>query len=617
MSEYRAMPSLARPGGLRNALKLKRRRVPTLILPVDQPEESENALITLPAPKECDIRVDDNEVLGSSDDEIPVLGPFDNPASEQTTSQVSTIDLNVLALNLTPCKCQNGCLGHLTEQDNSNLKELREKLRKQTKKEQDWMLFHLVKAAKIINPRKNGEKVGNALAYTMLGKPVCVTALLSMLGIGNGRFQRINTALALGRLQPWDDLREYNGGNTAGVNAYLDADAFFCFAYQFLAEPLGDGEDYPAEICMKTMGNYLYSIAQVRDGDPVAHATVGLQVANDMLYMATMSWPELYEYYLAWNIDGINTAYRKASKSCFDKCYNERWSNMLRIRGEGQHGRCKTCAENSKAIRDAETNEEKNVARQKQKKHLNRMFDDRTVDMRLTRMSEISTSANSSFRGVLHMRIDAVNQVQLRYPRNLEDNKQWSTVWRPNLHLTGVIVEGVLELYVVSDQDMMKGSNHEIEVLCRAFDLSKEVLEERGVPMPEHASVKYDNTGREGKNQIVAKMMSTLVGRNKFRSIQDGAPEPGHTHDGLDQRFMVIISCWMREPLIQCPDDFVNSVTARYTPARNRQLSTFYAYTSVNPCITCMKLSQRTGGFIRKLKLKLLICAVHVVFFST
>ena len=171
------------------------------------------------------------------------------------------------------------------------------------------------------------------------------------------------------------------------------------------------------------------------------------------------------------------------------------------------------------------------------------------------------------------MGIDAVNQVQLRYPRNLEDNKQWSNVWRPNLHLTGVIVEGVLEFYAISDQDMMKGSNHEIEVLCRAWDLSKEVLEERGVPMPEHCSVKYDNTGREGKNQIVAKMMSTLVGRKKFRSVQDGAPEPGHTHDGLDQRFMVIISCWMREALIECPGDFVHSIIARYTPARNRQLS--------------------------------------------
>ena len=82
-----------------------------------------------------------------------------------------------------------------------------------------------------------------------------------------------------------------------------------------------------------------------------------------MLFMAAMSWPQLYEYYLAWNMDGINIAYRKASKTCFDKCYNERWSNMLRIRGEGQHGRCKRCAENSKEIRDAQTKEEKNVAR--------------------------------------------------------------------------------------------------------------------------------------------------------------------------------------------------------------------------------------------------------------
>ena len=65
------MHSLARPGGLRNALKLKRRRVPTLILPVDQSEETENALTTLPAPKQCDIILDD------SDYDIPLPGPSD------------------------------------------------------------------------------------------------------------------------------------------------------------------------------------------------------------------------------------------------------------------------------------------------------------------------------------------------------------------------------------------------------------------------------------------------------------------------------------------------------------------------------------------------------------
>eukprot|EP00971_Amphidinium_carterae_P334484 6469801-Amphidinium_carterae.1 len=53
----------------------------------------------------------------------------------------------------------------------------------------------------------------------------------------------------------------------------------------------------------------------------------------------------------------------------------------------------------------------------------------------------------------------------------------------------------------------MKDSNAELTCLSLGLAKALEVLLERGAARPEHLSVKYDNTGREGKNQHVAKYL--------------------------------------------------------------------------------------------------------------
>ena len=78
---------------------------------------------------------------------------------------------------------------------------------------------------------------------------------------------------------------------------------------------------------------------------------------------------------------------QKASKKTFMKVWNDRWHSFLRIREVAQHARCETCALLCKTRRSHPDEHEKAAANTAYRNHLNRMFADRAVDVRLTRLS--------------------------------------------------------------------------------------------------------------------------------------------------------------------------------------------------------------------------------------
>ena len=85
------------------------------------------------------------------------------------------------------------------------------------------------------------------------------------------------------------------------------------------------------------------------------------------------------------------------------------------------------------------------------------------------------------------------------------------------------------------DADVHKDSNMECTCPSLALDKAKNLLAQKGLRLPEFISIKYDNTGREGKNQQVAKWMSWIQHNGLARHVQDGSGEPGHSHDPQDQ----------------------------------------------------------------------------------
>ena len=82
------------------------------------------------------------------------------------------------------------------------------------------------------------------------------------------------------------------------------------------------------------------------------------------------------------------------------------------------------------------------------KAHLKGVFAMRRVDLRFSQMSAASCEPGCTLPNrCLHIRIDGLDQAKGRCPRNLENSKQWSTLWRPQLHIVGVTVEGLFEQY--------------------------------------------------------------------------------------------------------------------------------------------------------------------------
>ena len=137
------------------------------------------------------------------------------------------------------------------------------------------------------------------------------------------------------------------------------------------------------------------------------------------------------------------------------------------------------------------------LATEAYRKHLDSMLDDRRLDTHLTQLSELSCSPACSFSGTLHVRIDAMGPSKFRCPRHIESAKMWAHYRRPTLHTVGCIIEGLLEVYLVADQDLFKGSDMDITVLAYCLDLAKQELEARGIhEMPAHVSVNYGNTGK-------------------------------------------------------------------------------------------------------------------------
>ena len=283
--------------------------------------------------------------------------------------------------------------------------------------------------------------------------------------------------------------------------------------------------------------------------------------------MPPMTWAEVYQMYCLT----ADATPERGSLKLVQKVYKEYWEPTLGFRSVGQHARCATCARLAKTRRDSPDMAERANADAEYKAHLNGVFAMRRVDMRFSQMSAASCEPGCTLPNrCLHIRIDGLDQAKGRCPRNLESSKQWSSLWRPQLHIVGVTVEGLFEQYWVMDQDVPKDSNMECTCLSLALDNAKNLLVQKGLRLPEFISIKYDNTGREGKNQHVAKWMSWIQHSGIVRQVQDGSGEPGHSHDPQDQRFSVISARLAQCRVLQSPDDFVVTIRQTLKPIRGR-----------------------------------------------
>ena len=365
----------------------------------------------------------------------------------------------------------------------------------------------------------------------------------------------------------------------------MDVDSFFNFLYHYVAEPLAEEDDHAPEVAVESRDCDEYARTDwqakliqwtsAREGASSAASSAMVALVDGMgerRWLPHMSMRELFEWYRFHGQPDQQD--QKARYTAFRQCWHKTWCNMLKIREVAQHARCETCARLSREAKTNTNAEERRAAEVALRVHRQRNMADRAVDQRLTVLSEMSTAPDGGGKEsrILHVKIDGMDQAKFRCPRNMASSKGWASLWRPTLHCVGVLVEGVLKAYYITDADVMKDSNLELTALSMALDQTREILKERGLTMPEHLSLTYDNTAREGKNQHVAKWMAWLVASGKFRSVQDGNGQVGHTHNKLDQRFSVVAALLKRQGVLQTPEDFLTVIQQHVHPGGNRKL---------------------------------------------
>ena len=421
-------------------------------------------------------------------------------------------------------------------------------------------------------------------SYTLFGSEVCLQALTSITGTSFNKIKRMEDAIIAGSCQPWEDQRRYNGSSLSSLSKEHDADSFFSFAYHYLTDTMSTPGPVCVELQSRGHAELIAEWIQARDGNPLAGASAGIGSSIDRRYLSHIQLSDLFEMYQAHHVCDFDSdlgaealTRAKAKRDCFDNTYWKNWSDLLLFKNSGHHDRCEKCADFCKQRREHPDPEERAKAHRGFQQHMQQMIDDRRVDCRLTRLSEMSCSDEAATsEGLLHVRIDGMDQAKFRCPRNMESSKKWAGLWRPTLHMVGVLIEGVLEMYFVMDADVPKDSNCECTCLSLALDEASKILAERGLNMPKYVSLKYDNTGREGKNQHVAKFEAFLQAKGHFIGVQDGNSEKGHTHDGLDQRYAVATATMGDKKLIEEPHGFCEVLEKDMQPVRGRVVRARY-----------------------------------------
>ena len=243
------------------------------------------------------------------------------------------------------------------------------------------------------------------------------------------------------------------------------------------------------------------------------------------------------------------------------------WKKVLQFQRVTDHARCTECARYTELRGQSMSQEQKENVCQNHALHIDEIFLDRDVEEFFDRLGVESVRirfrsevAPFSERSIVFVRIDGMDQAKFRVPRRLSMAKEFEKVWRPTLHMVGVVISGVLEAYYLLDCDLKADSNMEMTLITRSLDLAVLELRTRGLKLPSHLVLMADNTGKEMRNQWCYKYAALLVARGIFLSTSVVHPRVGHSHGIVDQRFSVASPAIANAPDLQTPEDFAELI---------------------------------------------------------
>ena len=240
------------------------------------------------------------------------------------------------------------------------------------------------------------------------------------------------------------------------------------------------------------------------------------------------SLKELLELGLAW-VQGLPAT---PSYCTFLRTYHkEKWNKILHFRFEGQHAKCPDCEKLKEYRRISFSKQDSEKVLKAYHEHLDSMFHDRSVDAKLNEKGFQSCQAGCVIpesERVLNVTVDGMDTSKFRCPRNMTLSKEFERLFRPELKLMGVLIEGVVECYYLVP-DSQKDTNLMLSLVGHSLDHALNLLAKRGLSPPAHIRIHSDNAPSDQKNQQVLKWGSFLTHFGWCKSVTFSMFRTGHT----------------------------------------------------------------------------------------
>ena len=275
----------------------------------------------------------------------------------------------------------------------------------------------------------------------------------------------------------------------------------------------------------------------------------------DIKLLPPMTYKEVYELFEAWDetnrIRRVEAPAQRPVLATLLRAWQEFYSHKLKMRNKLKHSPCEFCEEKREERKIATSKiEKKSIAKLLAEHRREQMLDRLTYKMIRMEAQQYACSGKVPSETeeeltfgefdpnatIMSMIVDGMDQAKFKCPRKRGTQALWKGLWKPQLHMSAVIVHGIGDFYFVGDENIAKNSNSVIQQLSESLEAAERIYAERGLALPRHIALQADNCIRENKNQWIFAWAASLVSCGKFQSVSVNFLRKGHTHNDVDQR---------------------------------------------------------------------------------
>lgn len=463
--------------------------------------------------------------------------------------------------------------------------------------------------------------------FTFLGKSVCSRAHQILYRISSRALQNIRQGMPAYTMnekrvqEPKHDLLKVSMSRNPSNMQWPHIVSFFWLLYISAAEIL------PTKFTMPSWDSHVES-----DPDYCERFTSGflqnLEKHFELAYPGqigpgTFQGPRRYlehskpvDLYMQYTAYADAENIKPASLATFMRIFNRVFKHHLKFRDKAEFGQCDVCYRYKMKIKKSTSKSERLQWTRHYSSHLFSQWRDRQFYWRMRELSRqffaqglsLGTSKIKSLdmaSSILTIIQDGMDQSKLRLPKwgYVRLPKSLEALYRPATHLAATWVHGCRLFLSLTDENVKKKSEAQMEQLARALS---EILAFTG-QLPLQLHCQSDNCFREAKNQYVSGFMLMMVVLRIFRSTSQGFLRKSHSHEDVDQIFGQL-SRLLQGKSVTTADamvDLLNKVTKRQgtsTTSEGSMLKTTCVAYKLD-VITCWKdFVSQTGVLLRGMR---------------